>query len=198
MPINTLKTAQHQVATGCAYAEIKGLLTPDSLPALGPAVRSEALTEAALTANLTHLFASTNLTPARQDLVRGLLLLWHDHLDAAHAIAQNSNTADGSYLHAIVHRREPDYWNAKYWWQRVGSHAAFPDLVARVGDLMQDRREPALLSLLLKDGKWNASTFVDLCEQAAAGTQPTELLREIQRAEFEVLLAHLLTNDGTR
>jgi hypothetical protein len=36
-------------------------------------------------------------------------------------------------VHAIMHRREPDPWNSKYWWRRVGAHPCFPELARRAG-----------------------------------------------------------------
>src|SRR5262245_42612875 len=51
------------------------------------------------------------------------LWLYHDGLDESHAISQDLDTAEGSFWHAIMHRREPDAWNSKYWWRRVGDHA---------------------------------------------------------------------------
>src|SRR4051794_32254466 len=46
-------------------------------------------------------------------LVAGLWL-WHDWLDESHRISQRVETADGSYWHAIMHRREGDFSNSKY------------------------------------------------------------------------------------
>lgn len=45
---------------------------------------------------------------------------------------------------------------------------------------------------LLPGGKWDACAFVNLCEQAASSPSHTELLREIQRIETEVLLESFL------
>src|SRR5688500_4990238 len=47
------------------------------------------------------------------------LWLYHDFLDESHAISQDLHTVEGSYWHAIMHRREPDAWNSKYWFRRV-------------------------------------------------------------------------------
>lgn len=56
--------------------------------------------------------------------VSGLLLaLWHDakgDWDTAHDIAQNIHTRDGSWLHAYLHRKEGDQWNAGYWYRQAG------------------------------------------------------------------------------
>ena len=43
------------------------------------------------------------------------LWLYHDGLDESHAISQELDTAEGSFWHAIMHRREPDASSWKYW-----------------------------------------------------------------------------------
>lgn len=52
-----------------------------------------------------------------------LLALWHDakgDWEAAHNIAQDIHTRDGSWLHAYLHRKEGDQWNAGYWYRQAG------------------------------------------------------------------------------
>ena len=39
---------------------------------------------------------------------RAALWLYHDFLDESHTISQGVETAEGSYWHALMHRREPD------------------------------------------------------------------------------------------
>lgn len=73
-------------------------------------------------------------------LQAGLWLLVDD-LERSHAISQGIDTPTGSYWHAIMHRREGDFSNAKYWLRQAGSHpvweslamdpSAFVDEVAR-------------------------------------------------------------------
>lgn len=51
-----------------------------------------------------------------------LLALWQDaqgDWDLAHRIAQSNTTANGSWLHAYLHRKEPDPGNAAYWYNRA-------------------------------------------------------------------------------
>src|SRR4051812_18805083 len=50
------------------------------------------------------------------------LHLWFDDLDGSHRISQDLPTPEGSAWHGIMHRREGDFWNSKYWFRRVGSH----------------------------------------------------------------------------
>ncbi len=49
--------------------------------------------------------------------------LWHDrrgNWDRAHSLAQDVHTADGSRVHAYLHRREGDPGNAGYGYRRAG------------------------------------------------------------------------------
>jgi hypothetical protein len=149
------------------------------------------LSETALNSRLDSVPGKTKLPAARQQLIRSLVLLWHDHLDASHTISQGIENSDGSFVHAIMHRREPDAWNSKYWWRRVGNHPAFPEIARRVGEFLRSRRgeEVDLAKQLLPNGAWDAAAFVDACD-AAKDNALIETLREIQRIETEVLLEY--------
>lgn len=49
--------------------------------------------------------------------------LWWDargDWDRAHRIAQEIDDADGSWVHAYLHRKEGDLGNASYWYRRAG------------------------------------------------------------------------------
>ena len=70
--------------------------------------------------------------------IAGLWLLW-DYLDESHHVSQSLETPEGSYWHGIMHWREPDYGNSKYWFRRVGQHAIFPQLAVQARQLATAR-----------------------------------------------------------
>lgn len=56
-----------------------------------------------------------------------LKALWYDaknDWESAHNIAQDIPSADGSWIHAFLHRREGDEGNAAYWYRRAGRPVA--------------------------------------------------------------------------
>ena len=170
-------------------------LLKTSAPAgLGPGPRSGVESIAALNSAVDAVLKEFPVEKRRSDLVRALILLWHDHLEASHVIAQRyEDDADGRYVHAIVHRREPDYSNAKNWFHRTRQHPAYTMLAERAGELLGD--DPILRGLLMPRGKWDAVAFVDACEEAASlpDRDPHVCrLQAVQQAEFENLLDYLL------
>lgn len=51
-----------------------------------------------------------------------LQALWYDvhgDWDKAHDLTQDLETPDGAWLHAYLHRKEGDLFNADYWYRRA-------------------------------------------------------------------------------
>ncbi len=74
------------------------------------------MTAAALRASLAGETPPPGLSLARQTL-------WWDakgDWTRAHACAQEDRSADGSAVHAYLHRKEGDPSNAGYWYRRAG------------------------------------------------------------------------------
>ncbi len=177
-------------------AALRELITTQELPALGPQTRSGVLSVAQLNQALDALFTTGRLSTDAPPLIRSALLLWHDHLDASHELSQGIETPSGSFLHGIMHRREPDYWNSKYWFRRIGSHHCLATIAKRVASLPGD--DAGSGAQLIRGGIWDPLVFVDLCEQVASlpATNPRHLrAREIQRAEIDSLLEYFCAPD---
>ena len=52
-----------------------------------------------------------------------LSALWYDlngDWDTAHSIVQRKSDTNAMWIHAYLHRKEPDPWHAKYWYRNAG------------------------------------------------------------------------------
>ncbi len=99
------------------------------------------------------------------ELFRGGLLYAANALEPAHAIFQENHSAEGSYWHGMLHRREGDFPNALYWIRRAG-------------------RVPGVSEL----GGFSPAAFISECAAAAGrGEEPPRLL-ETQRREWDAML----------
>lgn len=66
---------------------------------------------------------STSAAALPSGLELALQALWWDakgDWDKAHQIADKHHDADGSWVHAYLHRKEGDLGNAGYWYRRAG------------------------------------------------------------------------------
>ncbi len=115
------------------------------------------------------------------------LWLHHDHLDRSHAVSQTIHTTTGSYWHGIMHRREGDYPNAKYWFRRTGDHPVFSDLARSAGRLTAGSGVDAeRLTRRRSLGSVRVRRFVP--RHVSSGRSDNEsLCRRIQRLEWEIL-----------
>jgi hypothetical protein len=178
-----------------AFNDFKKLLATPELPALGPGPRLGVSAEEDLVSEMRGLFSSVDIPADRQSLISSLILLWHDHLDSSHSISQKIENPDGSFLHAIMHRREPDFSNAKYWFRRTGAHPAFAEIGRRAQALPSANQHQGLIRLD-RDANWDPCAFVDACQKAAGSPSKSaaiDFLRQVQQIESEALLERFLS-----
>ncbi|KAB2661539.1 MAG: hypothetical protein DVB31_12240 [Verrucomicrobia bacterium] len=171
------------------------LVRTEQLPELGQGPRAGVMALAELEPRLRAYCRSQGVGPDRCDLLVATGLLYHDHQNESHDLVQDMTDVDGGLIHAILHRREPDYWNAKYWFRRVGDHPVYRGLAARVAAAAESEPARDILRRLTLSGTVDPLGIVDACEAVARrpGTDPAvEFLRRLQHAEFEGLVGHLL------
>lgn len=116
------------------------------------------------------------------------LYLYFSALDESHTISQDIPNTTGSWLHGIMHRQEPDFSNAKYWFRRVGDHELFPTLRADV--LRLSLHDDALIAAIEGRSEWDPFWFVDQVEKAVHGGGSNALesdLKKIQRLEWQLV-----------
>jgi len=150
--------------------EIAGILALDGscerlMPLAGGTCSSE---------EARRLLQASRLPP----VVLAGLYLYFSCWDEAHRVAQDLDTPEGSYWHALVHRQEPDAGNSGYWFGQVGRHPIFPALRVRAAEIG------------IEFGKsWDPRAFLSYCEAARRlpGSPEERIALEVQRAEWQLL-----------
>jgi hypothetical protein len=134
-------------------------------------------------------------------LKAGLFLL-NDFFEDSHSCSQSIEglgaNHTGDYWHAILHRREPDYGNSKYWFRHVGRHPIFPDLatVAREQSAQSSAKGKNWSDRLISGGQWDPLAFVDLCEAAEADVELRQWCEVVQFNEMCLLLESTIREAG--
>lgn len=137
---------------------------------------------------------------------KAALHLWNDSLERAHELVQELDTPTGSALHGIMHRREGDFSNAKYWFRRAGDHPACHGLQARVTEWLSGLSGQSgsggiplgqagdAIRTIARQGIWNPYLFTDAVEIATSRIGEEEavaILEGIQHLELAAFLRYL-------
>lgn len=167
--------------------------TPE-LPDLGPGPRAGTLSEDTVEIRLLELTRELTLTVAATDLLSATALLYHDHHDPAHNLVEDRGDRDGCLIHALLHRREPDYWNAAYWFRRVSGHPIYRAATPAAIRAAQTPEARAVLERLTLSGTLDPLALVQECERAAErpAAESIAYLRTVQHLEFAALVEHLI------
>jgi hypothetical protein len=116
-------------------------------------------------------------------LIRAGLLYACDAIDESHRIVQEISTDQGSYWHGMLHRREGDFENARYWFRRTGKLGVFAEMHSRASGVSP---------LMGRQENWDPYLLVGQCEQARFGGDVNQKeLIALQRIEFDVMFDHL-------
>ncbi|WP_256760789.1 hypothetical protein [Cohnella sp. WQ 127256] len=164
-------------------------LTPEHIWHPGLDVEIAALSEAELGDGLPDGYQSARAWKAA-------LHLWNDSLSAAHVLVEHLMTSTGSALHGIIHRREGDYDNAKYWFHHAGDHPAFHSLQIRTTRFLREQKISQgplrdVFDKMSSQGSWNPYLFINavaIQENYIDEGHPRGLLEHIQHMELEALM----------
>lgn len=132
----------------------------------------------------TSMFAPAEV--ADRDMAAACLSgIWllYDFLDDSHTISQSIDNSTGSFWHGIMHRREGDYSNAKYWFRSVGRHPVYEALAEAARRLAEEHDAEGVLP----SGAWDPMAFVDACQAAVRTGKHSDFCRAVQQAEWELL-----------
>ncbi len=137
---------------------------------------------------------------AKTPLIQSALYLCFDCFEEAHNIAQDHEGPIGNWLHAILHRREPDAGNSKYWYARVHAPAKVYEGIGNkaLADLKENPASEleSLVKKMEKSKTWEPEAFVDLCDrfrQEDSDSPAYRTLAKIQEIEWLGLVEFILT-----
>lgn len=159
---------------------------------LGPASPDAELAEAMQAVTIDRAFADRAIADRSmaEACLAGLWLRVND-LDASHRLSQGIDSPTGSYWHAIMHRREPDYANASYWFRRVGDHPVYGPLNERAAALTRAAGQPGAAAFMADQFDWDPVAFNETVRDVIdADDEATALAIDVQEAEWWLLFEH--------
>lgn len=74
--------------------------------------------------NFRDFLNSIDQNDPPKGMTKPLKALWYDRKEnwkKAHEMIQEESDRDSALVHAYLHRKEPDDWNARYWYRQAGT-----------------------------------------------------------------------------
>lgn len=194
-----LSPLAHEIIKAGSYTQI---VVDGPAPAAGRALLDDITPDQLLTVPITSY-------PHAAAMLAGLWL-WHDGLDECHRIAQKqpadlrppsrlanftSEAPDAAstlnFWHAIMHRREGDFSNSKYWYHRCATHPMLPAIGQQAADALNPLPADKSFLRLLRNG-WDPDAFVDLAASRYRDREPARLpmFVTLQKIEWRMLFDH--------
>ena len=126
----------------------------------------------------------TSVPDAPLALVRGGLFYYHNALDDSHKQVATLEGDTAAYWHGMIHRREGDFENARYWMRRAGEQPVFQE--------MQGRASDGSAPDMGRQANWDPFLFIHLCEQYKYGeSEYKKEIGHLQRVEFAVMFDYV-------
>jgi len=114
--------------------------------------------------------------------------LLHDFLDESHRISQEIDTPSGSFWHGVMHRREGDFSNAKYWFRHAGAHGVLTAIGPLIAELAHTETDASIADRISLNSRFDAFAMVDACQAALrSGGAAEQFCRRVQQVEWERL-----------
>ncbi len=131
------------------------------------------------------VFGGLALLPgAPAALVRAGLFYFHNALEDSHKQAQSVDGDPAAYWHGMIHRREGDFDNARYWMRRAGEQPGFQEMHGPRQRRRPAHGPPAELGPL--------PVHRTLCEQYRYGeAEYKKEIGHLQRVEFAVMFDYV-------
>ncbi len=73
--------------------------------------------------NISEFIESLESQTSPEGLSYELRALWYEakgDWEQAHQLVQDDQKGNGAWVHAYLHRKEGDEWNAGYWYRKAG------------------------------------------------------------------------------
>lgn len=168
---------------------LESIVLRSDLPSLGSGVPDGTVGETLKGLTVDTAFRDFDLVEREMAAccISGLWLLY-DFLEESHQISQQIDTPAGSYWHGIMHRRDGDFSNAKYWFRQSGEHPIYPELCEKAAQLAEEADSGGQTDFLHTQKAWDPFKFVELCQSVInSGTETETLCRNIQLCEWQLL-----------